>query len=237
MRGNKIKNRRFWEIDAFRGIAIILMIIYHLLFDLHYFLGLGFDVSTGIWRALQVAVAGLFLLLVGISLTLSRRKHFPEFFKRGIMIFSWGIAISIVTYIFIPDAWIFFGILHMIGISIMIGYLFLRYKWLDLIIGLAVITAGILLSNYSFDFPWLIWLGLKPEVYYTVDMFSLMPWFGVVLIGIFLGKIMYSKGERRFNFPEVKSTYGLSWIGRHSLMIYLIHQPILMGVIFLMGML
>ncbi|MFT4304210.1 MAG: heparan-alpha-glucosaminide N-acetyltransferase [Candidatus Woesearchaeota archaeon] len=243
---DKVKNKhnnkihyRIWEIDALRGIAIILMIGYHMLFNLYFFAGIGWNVNTGLWKILQIIIAGTFLLLVGVSLTLSKKINFFEFFLRGIRIFGLGIIISIVTFIFLKEGWIFFGILHMIGISIIISYFFIKYKWINLIIGLLLILASMLIIDIRLNSYWLIWLGFLPNTFYTVDFFPLIPWFGVVLIGIFLGKMLYINGQRKFsrlNRNSIKYDLGLSFIGRNSLIIYLLHQPILIGIMYLIGL-
>jgi uncharacterized membrane protein len=245
-------NKRFWEIDVLRGLAILMMVIYHLVFDLTYFGIFSFDVSSGIWWWFARTTAFIFLFLVGISLTLSytraefmastkeKKSLFPKYLKRGVKIFSLGLLITLVTWIFIPEDFILFGVLHFIGIAIILEYPFLNKKYINLILGIIFIFSGFFLAQFTVSYPWLLWLGLKPVEFVTVDYFPLLPWLGVVSLGIFAGKTLYPNYERSFHLPELsKNPFAgiFSFLGRHSLLIYLIHQPILIVILYLMGVL
>lgn len=242
-------NERFWEVDSLRGIAIIMMISYHFLFDINFFGIYPVDVYGGFLWFMARATAFTFIFLVGISLTLSNAraeirggynggKGFNKFLKRGIKIFSLGILITIVTWIFIPQEFIMFGVLHFIGLSIILAYPFINRKNLDLILGIFVIIVGIYLGNFTFNFNWLFWVGFIPNNLQTVDYFPLFPWFGVILIGLFFGSILYKNYQRQFKLPDLADSYpvrGFSFLGRNSLVIYLIHQPVLIIILYLLG--
>ena len=106
--------------------------------------------------------------------------------------------------------------------------------------GLACLAAGIVLQNQNvaLPFPWLLWLGLPPVAYATFDYFPLLPWFGLILLGVWLGGLLYAGGRRGFPLPDLGGALPvrlLDFLGRHSLLIYLIHQPILMGALGLLG--
>ncbi|MCB0201186.1 MAG: DUF1624 domain-containing protein, partial [Anaerolineae bacterium] len=141
---------RLWEIDALRGIAIIMMVVYHLLWDLSSMGGLDIAMRSGFWGVWQNITASLFTGLVGLSMTLSyanaRQRQptgslWPKFFLRGLTIFSWGVVISIVTYVALgPMFYVRFGILQLIGTSIIIAYPLLRFRWLNLALGILVIA-------------------------------------------------------------------------------------------------
>jgi uncharacterized membrane protein len=229
--------KRFWEIDSLRGIAIVMMVIFHLFFDLDYFGELNLNFGSGFWWWFGRLIASTFIFLVGVSLTLSfsrakrkKVKHlFRKYFVRGVQIFGWGLIITLLTWFFFRQGFIFFGILHFIGLSIILSYPFLNFKYLNLILGSIFIGIGLYLQKFVFDFSWLIWVGLKPASFYTLDYFPIFPWFGLVLIGLFFGKLLYPKGKRGFKLPETKDavTKALGFLGRNSLLIYLIHQPIL----------
>jgi len=241
------KNLRFWEIDSLRGIAIMMMIVFHFLFDLAYFGGYSFNVSSGFWLYFARATAAIFIFLVGVSLTISfsrvskaRSKGlFPKYLKRGLGIFACGMAITLITWIFFRQEFIIFGVLHFIGISIILAYPFIRWKYKNLAIGAILIAAGLLLRNFTFNFQWLMWLGFVPKSLYTFDYFPLLPWFGVVMIGLFFGNMLYANGRRQFrifSLPEKHAARFFSFLGRHSLLIYLVHQPLLILVFYLAGM-
>lgn len=216
------EEKRFWEIDLLRGIAVIMMVAYHLFYDLNYFRIYPINIDSGFWWFFARSIAITFILLAGVSLNLYSRAEiqgsasFPRYLKRGLGIFSWGIGITVITWIFLKDAFIRFGVLHLIG-----G---------------ACICLGFHLKNITFNSEWLVWLGLRGS-FCTVDYFPLFPWFGVILIGISLGNIFYPECSRRFKLPDLDifPVRFFSFLGRRSLLIYLIHQPILILLLYLLG--
>ncbi|MBI2548304.1 DUF1624 domain-containing protein [Candidatus Woesearchaeota archaeon] len=239
-------NERYWEIDSLRGIAIVMMVLYHLLYDLSFFAGYAIEVLSGFWLYFARATATLFLLVVGISLTLSayharsqnKKLSFVKQLKRGLFVFAFGLLITLATRFIFPEQYVRFGILHLIGVSIILAYPFLSFGILNLIGGMAIIGIGFLLKQTTFSFPWLLWLGFRPEHFATIDYFPLFPWFGVVLIGIFLGNLLYTMSGRRFSFPDFSSLFAvrlLSFLGKHSLLIYLFHQPFLVLLLSVVG--
>ncbi len=238
--------KRFWEIDFLRGIAIIIMMLFHFLFNLYYFGNLDINLTTGFWSYFADTGASIFLLLVGISLTLSYSRAtlstarlFKKFFKRGLKIFSWGIIITIITRIFLGDMYVIFGVLHLIGVSIILSYPFLKFRGWNVLIGVFCIITGACIENLVMDFPWLLWLGLRPAQFSTVDYFPLLPWFGVVLIGIFLGNVLYPGHRRIFylvDLSHLSPVKSLCFLGKHSLFIYLVHQPIFIVILFSLGL-
>jgi len=245
-------NKRFWEIDVLRGLAIMLMVIYHLIFDLTYFGIFSFNLSSGFLWWFARAVAFIFLFLVGVSLTLSYTRSqlkgirqengalFPKYLKRGVKIFSLGLLVTLATWMFIPEDFIVFGVLHFIGMAIVLEYPFLNKKYLNLVLGFIFIIAGFILAQFPVSYSWLLWLGLKPAGFITVDYFPLFPWLGVVSLGIFTGKILYPGYKRRFHLPNLSKNPSIeifSFMGRHSLLIYLLHQPLLIMILYLIGVL
>ena len=235
-------NNRFYELDLLRGIAIILMIFYHALYDLFYFAGFSVNLWSGVFWFLGRISAFIFIFLVGVCMTISYSrakknvsnwKLFLKYFKRGAKIFSLGLLITLITYPFLPTGTIYFGILHFIGVSVVLSYFFLEFKRLNVILGLLVIAIGYYLKNLTFKFSSLIFLGFAPENFYTLDYFPLFPWFGVVFLGIFFGNVFYSGGIRRFNIRDYSlKLKPLLFLGKNSLIIYFLHQPILIGLIY-----
>lgn len=236
---------RLWEVDFFRGLAIVLMVIFHLAFDLDYFGILRIDLTSGFWFYLARFTASLFLLLVGISLTLSHSQakfagqlsQYPaRLWKRSLWIMCLAMGITLVTYIVIGRGFIVFGILHLISISILLAYPLLPLGRMNLILGLAVILLGLYIQKLEVDSFWLIWLGLAPRDFVSLDYVPLFPWFGVVLIGVAAGGLLYQDLGRRFTLPDISGwpiARGLTFLGRNSLAIYIIHQPLLLGLIYL----
>ncbi|MDD1705730.1 MAG: DUF1624 domain-containing protein [Methanoregulaceae archaeon] len=233
---------RFPEIDFARGIAVIMMVVFHIVFDL-YFLGIvPVPVSSPPWRLLALSTAGLFLFLVGVSLsisaanarkTLSPYEFILKYVKRGAGIFAIAIGITLVTWLILPGSFILFGILHLIGLAVALSPLYTGFSWQNLVAGSVLILLGPVAAALRGS-GWLLWLGIHPSAFYSIDYTPVIPWLGVVLIGVYFGSLSYPGGIRRWNFavPEIlKGTFG--FLGRHSLTVYLVHQPIILGILFL----
>jgi uncharacterized membrane protein len=237
---------RIWEIDFLRGFAIIMMIIFHILFDIKYFDIYRLDLYHGIYQLIFYPFAIVFLILVGISLTLSyskvnnilsKRQLLIKYQMRGLKIFGLGLIITIVSWLYIQDGFIVFGVLHCIGLSIILSYPLINYRYKSLISGIVIIFIGLFLMNYTFNFSWLIWLGFTPSYFYTVDYFPIFPYFGVVLIGIFIGNSVYPNHKRNFQLKDlskIKIIKFICFLGRNSLIIYFLHQPIILGFLYLL---
>jgi len=238
---------RFFEIDIARGIAILMMVLFHTLFDLSYFSIAAVNVATGFWRYFAYATATLFLLVVGISLVVSHARAVKtlsglllakKFLVRGAGIFALGLLVTLATWLYIPAGCILFGILHVIGVSVMLSPLFFRFKKYNLLTGLAFIAIGLfvipLINPISLSLPdpvalLLLPLGLHSATFWSVDYTPVFPWLGVVLAGLGLGEFLYGDGVRHFTMPKVPDVVvrPLTFLGRHSLVIYIVHQPVI----------
>ena len=233
--------KRFWQLDSLRGIAVIMMITFHILYDLTYLKGIDFAVSSGFWFIFGRITAVIFLFLVGISLSISynriKKIMSPDqitikYIRRGVKIAILGLVITAVTFFAFPQAFIFFGVLHLIGIAIVLTRPLLSRTYINLILGLAIITLGLYLSTIIFPFQELAALGFQYAGLYSFDYFPILPWVGVVFLGLFTGNLtkIYEKKPVETENNIAKS---LSFLGRHSLIIYFLHQPILIGLILL----
>ncbi|MDD4136680.1 MAG: heparan-alpha-glucosaminide N-acetyltransferase [Methanoregula sp.] len=228
---------RLWEIDAARGIAILMMIVFHTVFDLSFFAICPVNVASGFWRYFAYATATLFLLIAGISLVVSHARASArlsgfslaeKFILRGAGIFALGLLVTVATWFYLHEGYVIFGILHLIGVSIILSPLFFRFGKLNVLLGLVCIPAGFLISHVSGP-AFLIPLGIMPAGFTSVDYTPLLPWFGVVLVGLGLGEFLYAGGVRQFSLKPLSDyiVTPLSFLGRHSLVIYLVHQPVI----------
>lgn len=221
-------------VDAARGVAIAAMVVYHFSWDLGHFGYITANVTQDFgWRMFARAIAGSFLFIVGVSLVLAQRRGFDgrRFLRRLLVIAGSAAAITAVTYVLFPDAFIFFGILHHIAVASVLGLAFVNAPLLIVIAAaIGCFLAPPLLAGPAFDSPALIWLGLASYVPRTNDFVPVFPWFGVVLAGIAAERLATRLSLR---LPEAGVPWPVLWAGRHSLGIYLAHQPVLFGLVFL----
>lgn len=223
---------RSLEIDLLRVLAIGLMMSYHTAYDLGVFYGWSVDVFHGFWWIVGKSSAALFLLLVGISFQLSWNKN-PNpkrILKRGIMIFCYGMVVTVATYIFDPLTYVRFGILHLIGVSIMLLPLLKRIEIATPLLGILLLFVGNFITKDPFSTSLLIPLGFLPRGFISIDYYPLIPWFGWVVLGMTAGKFFLQRNQptlfsqRQTYFRRIVST-----ISKKSLLIYMLHQPILLG--------
>ena len=161
---------------------------------------------------------------------------------RGLEIFSWGLVISLVTFLFDSRFYVQWGILHLIGFSILVSWPFLRWRWLNLLLAGLLLAAGKLMpltaALLGLHSPWLDWLGLTAAPRPAFDYFPVIPWLALPLIGVAAGNLFYAEGARRFPLPDLGGLAPLRLLrllGQNSLLIYLIHQPIMITLLVLAG--
>jgi uncharacterized membrane protein len=230
-----LSKQRLHYLDVVRGIAIILMVIYHFCFDLDNFRYIQIDMDTDpFWRGFRFLIITLFLSTMGISLALTHAKGicWRCLKKRTLLLGGAAILVSVASYMQFPQTWIYFGILHFILFASWLGLFFIGKPWLSLI------TAIIILVGSAFG--WLhtdaLFALLQQPLHlpsgYTEDLVTIFPWFAIVLIGIFIVAMGWHLSPYlKANFISNK----VAFLGRHSLIIYMLHQPILFGAILLLS--
>jgi len=241
----------FWEIDCLRGFAVLLMLLYHFLYDLDFFELADIQLRSGLILYAGRFSALLFILISGTALSISHSRalnkelggseveNFTKYLKRGLKLYLMGLLLTGITWIFLREEYIVFGILHFFGVSAVLVYPFLRYGKENIFFSLFFGILGFYLKNITFGFSSLVWLGFTPENFRTLDYFPVFPWFGVLLAGVFLGNFLYEGAKRQFEIPCAGKNPLLrlfSRVGQHSLVIYLIHQPLFLGFLFLSGL-
>ena len=232
-------NQRFLEIDFLRGIGIIMVVVFHLFFDFDFFGILPNEMYEGFWLIFQRSAASLLILVFGISLVLRYEKLkgketniFSKFVERSLFLAGVALLITIATWIYPHNGFIIFGIIHFFALSVILGYFFQRFYYLNLALGLAIVLIGLQFSELTVDTNLLFWLGLSFKGFYTLDYFPLFPWFGIVLIGIFIGKKVYINSKNtKVESQKSWITSIVAYLGRNSLFIYIAHQPILIGIL------
>lgn len=233
-----MKNR-VWELDALRGLCVLGMIAVHLLFDLSFLYGL-LDLSNAPLFYFLVDWGGIpFFLISGICATFSSRSC-----KRGALVFSCGMLCTAVTVGmfllgFAGEGFIiYFGVLHCLGICMLLWPAFRKLPAAALaLLGIAIIAAGLFIEAYvRTGHLWLLPLGAVPGDFVTSDFFPLLPNLGYFLLGGVLGKILYRRKQTLLPgiSPQILPLRFLQLCGRHSLLIYLLHQPVLAGFVYLL---
>jgi len=290
---------RYPIVDAARGAAIVLMFVYHFMFDLRYYNVVAIDFNNDpVWLGLRTLIVGLFLGVMGVSLHLATasglrncsrsrsrdaaqgksvrksgvytqymsilrtlltprcalqrdREQFLNqraFVRRLLQVVGCAALVSISSYMMFPKSMIFFGILHFIAAASVLGLLFYRWFWVNLAMGVALIVVGLTVQHPWFDQPGWQWIGLMTHKPLTEDYVPLLPWFGVVLLGLFVGKWIFSTPPVAGPFTEWAGSLGKSLVqwqgksrlsrllifgGRHSLPIYMLHQPVFFAILYL----
>ncbi|MCZ0863235.1 DUF1624 domain-containing protein [Methanocorpusculum vombati] len=237
---------RYWELDAGRGVAILLMIGYHVLFQLSFFAP-GLVPWFNPYVLTGAPIAFLFVVIAGVSLVLfaAREGSLPglvrKMFVRGVYILCFAAVITVGSWLIFPSEVVVFGILHLIGCAtiLAIPFVVLRVRgWITFGFGIIIVVISPLLA-YVRGPAFLIPFGITPVGFATLDYEPLIPWFGVLLIGVALGSVLYAGGVRcrvLERFGEMpRAAAPVVFLGRHSLFIYLIHNPIIFGILFAAG--
>lgn len=233
------QRQRIELVDCARGFALVTMAVYHFTWDLDFFGYIEPGTSvTGGWRIFARCIAISFLFIVGFSLYLAnghgiRRK---SYLRRLALIVAAALAVTMVTLLATPEAFIFFGILHHIALASVLGLAFLRLPPVMIVAGgLIAIALPYMVQGGLFDHPALWWLGFSTNVGPSSDYVPLFPLFGVVLFGIAAAKLAEQSGltarMAALEWPDRVPVLG--WIGKHSLAFYLLHQPVLISMVWL----
>ncbi|WP_181708210.1 DUF1624 domain-containing protein [Chthonobacter rhizosphaerae] len=222
-------------VDMARGVAIVAMVVYHVSWDLAYVGFVDWDVARDpVWRGFAITIAATFLVIVGVSLVISDRRGVGarQRVRRVATIAAAAALVSISTYAMFPQAFVFFGILHMIAAGSILALPFVRAP-LAVVIGAALLALGLpwVAAGDAFNAPALLPLGLATDVPPSNDYVPIFPWLAPVLAGVAIGRLL----PERFG-PAEPAAFGapgriLATLGRWSLVIYLVHQPLLFGLL------
>lgn len=233
---------RYAALDVARGVAIVAMALYHLTWDLgpDFFAYTTIDAARDLWLVVAARlIAGTFLFIAGVSLVLAHRNGFRarSYFRRLAIIVAAALLVTLVTRLAVPDWYVRFGILHAIAAASMVGVLFIRAPvWLTLAAAAAAFAAPYFLASNSFNQAGWVWLGLSTYVPPMLDYVPLLPWIGPTLLGVALTRLVLQFGlDEKIGrwHPTSFVSRALIVMGRWSLPIYLVHQPLLLGLLYL----
>ena len=219
---NTKKEARVWEIDFFRGLLILFMILMHLMFDLQYYYNINVNYEGGILYLTRILFAPFFIIISGISTSFSRNS-----FRRGLIVFLIAMGLTLVTYFVNSEEFIVFGILHFMGIWMMISPIFKRLStfWIFALCGVFVVIS-LIIPNVEVTHNYLFMLGFHNSNFASLDYYPLLEYGWAFLLGMGLSRILYK--EKKSIFPFTIKSRVVNFIGRNSLYIYIVHQPIIL---------
>ena len=225
---------RIWELDALRGVCILCVIVVHFLFDLSFFGGLNLTLPA--WYVfIQEYGGAIFVVLSGVCVTLGSKSV-----RRGLIVFACGMLITAVTYGMYrlgmsgADVVVKFGVLHLLGVCMLVYPALKKLPPAALaLLGLAIAITGYAIRGIIVPQRWLFPLGLTYEGFTSSDYFPLFPQLGYFLIGAAIGKTAYREKKTLLpgSFQKTPVARFFCWCGRQSLFIYLLHQPIVYGLL------
>ena len=218
---------RIDELDSLRATALVMMLVLNFVTDLNHFGIMNTETGDQWWWLARIA-ASLFVGISGVSYFLAHQLEY-DFTKtsgRTKRLIFWAFVITIITYIFEPSAYVRFGVLHLLALASIVAFPVARKP--EFALGIGLILLIIPLSSNSN----LVWLGLRETGFIAVDYFPLNPWLGIFFIGLALASRIYPEGKP---LTEIQWPEKWLWFGRNTLTIYVIHQPILIGLLVLTG--
>jgi uncharacterized membrane protein len=221
-------------LDTLRGLAMIAMIAYHACFDLRWFGYARWDFEHDArWIAARSAILGTFMLLAGVSLVLAQRRPDARvaFVRHLAQVAGAALLVTLASFVAFPATFIRFGVLHAIAVSLLIARPLVAWPRVALVAGLAVIIAGVSFAHPAFDRDPLGFIGFMTHKPATEDYVPLFPWTGVLLVGIAVGHALAPRLGRLA--PLARLPRALATMGRHGLIVYLLHQPVLVALLWL----
>jgi uncharacterized membrane protein len=229
---------RFELPDALRGLAVLLMLVFHSAYDLDHFNFLSLDLlHSTFWLAFQKVIVTLFVGVAGISLALAARRGLnrSRFWRREAVLVASAGLVSAGSYWLFPTSWIFFGVLHFMALASVMALPCLRLGGWNVLLGGVVLLLPWWINTPLFNAASLQWVGLGTEVTDTKDYTPFLPWFGVMLLGVYAGSRFERCSLCLRPLPRWRGLAGIRWLGRHSLVVYLAHQPLLMAFFWLVA--
>jgi len=225
------------RLDALRGLAMLWMTLFHFGFDLNHAGLIRQDFYRDpFWTWQRTAIVSLFLFCAGLgqAVAVAQGQRWPRFWKRWAQVAGCALLVSLGSWWMFPRSYISFGVLH--GMALML--LLLRWAgprlpgWALLGLALLALAAPQLWQHAFFDSRWTNWVGLVTRKPVTEDYVPLLPWLGVMLLGFALGRAWLAR-QRVLQGGIAAPLRPLAWLGGWSLSYYMLHQPVLLGLLYL----
>jgi uncharacterized membrane protein len=236
--------RRFDRLDALRGFAVLWMAAYHFCFDLNHLRLLqprqSFTTDP-FWTWQRGCIVTLFVFCSGLALAvaLHQGQNWPRFWRRWAQVALCALLVSAGSALMFPKSWIVFGVLHGLAVMLVLARLLAvglpgRPLWWGSL-GVLALVLPLLLEHRFFDTPYTHWVGLVTRPPVTEDWVPLLPWLGVLLLGLASGHVWLRSRQpglaQPLAGPLSPVLRPLAVLGRWSLSFYMLHQPVLLGVL------
>jgi uncharacterized membrane protein len=228
------------RLDALRGVAIVWMAAFHFCFDLNHFGFIHERFNTDpFWLRQRICIVSLFLFCAGIgqALALHAGPHWPRFWQRWARVAACAVLVSIGSWTMFPQTWISFGVLHGIALMLIGTRLAAPLRMWLWPLGLLAVLLPLGVQHPFFDSRWSNWIGLITHRPAAEDYVPLLPWWGVMLWGVAAGQWLLSRRPQWLAGDLHAMGRPLAWLGRWSLTVYMVHQPVFIGLLMLVGFL
>lgn len=211
-------------------MAVVGMVVYHVVFFQSLSEFSWIDVSV-FWRLFALCVQCTFFLLFGVSLSIAfaRNSQFSFFVRRWKWLWLSSAVVTITSTLLFPQAPVVFGVLHFLSVVGIVTYFFLPFST-RIFFSLSIFSwlCGWLFSRTVVSYSWLIWLGVAPAHFQSLDYFPLFPWASLVWLGVIVGKLFYSDVSWRMTLPSpTRLFFPFQWLGQNALGVYLAHFVVL----------
>jgi uncharacterized membrane protein len=232
-----VRSGRFERLDALRALAMLWMAAFHFCFDLNYFRFIRQNFNGDpLWTVQRACIVSLFLFCAGLSqaVALDQGQRWPRFWRRWAQLAGCALLVSAGSYLMFPQTFISFGVLHGIAVMLIVARLSAplgRWLWP---LGLVALTLPWLIHDAAFDTRWLNWVGLVTHKPFTEDYVPVLPWLGVVWWGLAAGQWVLAHRRAWLAGPLTGAARPFAMLGRWSLSFYMIHQPVLIGLLALL---
>ncbi len=239
---------RYLLLDALRGAAVVWMTAFHFAFDLNHFGFIQQDFYRApLWTVQRTCILSLFLFCAGFgqAIAVHAGQSWRQFWRRWLQIAACALAVSLGSALMFPNSWIYFGVLHGMAVMLLVCRATASWgRWLWLA-GLGAVLLGrfapdvqaLLPMSQAWELKALNWIGLISHKPITEDYVPVLPWLGVMWWGMAAGQLALNRGwmSRMNGSGDAPPLRQLAWVGRWSLSWYMVHQPLLIGLLTLVG--
>lgn len=230
-----VRSDRLDRLDALRGLAMVWMTVFHFSFDLNQFRLIPRQnfYADPFWTWQRLCIVTLFLTCVGLSQAVAQAQGTPadRFWRRWWRVAGCAVLVSAGSALMFPYSWISFGVLHAVAVSLLVVRFVRLPDWGWLLLGLAAIGLAPGVAHPVFDTRWTNWIGLVTRKPITEDYVPLLPWLGVVAVGLGAGQWLLTHHPMVLQGRLPAVLQPLARLGRWSLSYYMVHQPVLIGLV------